>query len=100
MVGILIQDTAGGAFVRVDMAEITAMKEWRYRGHISIVKRITIQEHFFQPPGCGAILKATESYQELSDTVGQSNYNRSADNDNFKMCNYWIEVRQFTIYII
>ncbi|KAE9416984.1 hypothetical protein Angca_010279, partial [Angiostrongylus cantonensis] len=44
-----------------------------------------------RPPGCGKVLTATESYQELSDTVGQTNYDRNANNDNFRMCYYWIK---------
>ncbi|VDM64943.1 unnamed protein product [Angiostrongylus costaricensis] len=44
-----------------------------------------------RPPGCGKVLTATESYQELSDTVGKSNYDPNADNDEFETCNYWIK---------
>ncbi|KAE9416985.1 hypothetical protein Angca_010280, partial [Angiostrongylus cantonensis] len=44
-----------------------------------------------RPPGCGKVLTATESYQELSDTVGKSNYDPNGDDDEFETCNYWIK---------
>ncbi|KAJ1370890.1 Astacin (Peptidase M12A) [Parelaphostrongylus tenuis] len=44
-----------------------------------------------RPPGCGKILTATKEYQELSAVVGQKDYNRNGDNDDFFFCHYWIE---------
>ncbi|KAJ1357768.1 Astacin (Peptidase M12A) [Parelaphostrongylus tenuis] len=64
---------------------------WSHLGRINGTQALSLGDGCESPPGCGAVLKATESYQELSDTVGQSNYDRNADNDDFKMCNYWIE---------
>uniref|UniRef100_A0A0R3PXN2 CUB domain-containing protein n=1 Tax=Angiostrongylus costaricensis TaxID=334426 RepID=A0A0R3PXN2_ANGCS len=44
-----------------------------------------------RPYGCGKTLTATESYQTLNDTVGRWDYHPEGDNDDFYMCNYWIQ---------
>ncbi|KAE9416986.1 hypothetical protein Angca_010281, partial [Angiostrongylus cantonensis] len=44
-----------------------------------------------RPYGCGETLKATESYQTLSDTVGQPDYHPDKNNDEFYTCYYWLE---------
>ncbi|KAJ1370210.1 Astacin (Peptidase M12A) [Parelaphostrongylus tenuis] len=53
---------------------------------------ITLHPENLQPSGCGKILTATSSFQTLEDTLGDPRSNIKLDE--YKMCNYWIQVFQ------
>ncbi|CAJ0602546.1 unnamed protein product [Cylicocyclus nassatus] len=44
-----------------------------------------------RPAGCGKVLQATTTYQELNDTIGDNNIYLSNQADDYKMCHYWIQ---------
>ncbi|VDO19011.1 unnamed protein product [Heligmosomoides polygyrus] len=47
-----------------------------------------MRHSIFQPPGCGATLTASETYQPMTSTVGDGTTKTQID---FTTCNYWIQ---------